>query len=100
MTLAGELEKHTFSFRGIFSALMKCIRYSPAASAQGITSKYSPFSTPDSGGHMMLRGKSPPPPMVTMPASRACSMTAHTVSWSRSWNWTVWQVVKWARGTG
>ena len=52
----GELEKPTFSFRGIFSALMKVIRYSPAASAQGRTSKYSPGSTPERGEHMTFRG--------------------------------------------
>ena len=40
----------------IFSALMKCIRYAPAASAQGRTSKYSPSSTPERGEHMTFRG--------------------------------------------
>ena len=87
--LAGELEKHTFSFRGIFSARMKPIRYSPAASAQGSTSKYSPSSRPDRGEHITFRGKSPPPPMVTMPWSRAPSMMAHTASGPRSWSWMV-----------
>ena len=37
--------------------------------------------------------------MVTMPASRAFSIMAQTASCCRSWNWMVWQVVKWARGT-
>ena len=48
---------------------------------------------------MTLRGKSPPPPMVTMPASSACSMSVQTVSASRSCSWMVWQVVKCARFT-
>ena len=91
--------KATFSFRGIFSALTKCIRYSPAASAQGSTSKRSPGTNPARGEQVTFRGKSPPPPMVTMPTSRACSITAHTVSWSKSWNCMVCPVVKCTRGT-